>query len=412
MVFAQWVALFSNFVTADQPLSNIVYNFRRHAVDIRWRDGSLNGIRTGEIQPMDSVKQQTFEGHVISVHRQGETFTLARFAMTAAQAVYAVLPEVRDKEAFRHPLYLKYMKELERPQLRATLASAGLAEAAVLDETVSASPPGFSAKFHNFQNFPVEVYWDDGSEHGVLQENISAMSSGEGHTTFEGHTFEFKRRKEGALETVERFTMRLNERNYAALPDDVSREHPQFLTYKKQIDFEREYFESTGRHWLAEYPPVPPVLHIRSSSGLGEVAHSVQLRRESHVAGVPTEMQLISLSPPAGAPRAFLIRDLLTAEECAHVVALAEPLLERSRTGSNYGQESLLRTSSTTFLNRTVSPALETMHKRFADVLGVTDDELRAAAEQLQVVRYERGQEYVPHNDHSRSFLAAQIAPI
>ena len=77
-----------------------------------------------------------------------------------------------------------------------------------------------------------------------------------------------------------------------------------------------------------------------------------------------------------------------------------------------------------------VSPALETMHKRFADVLGatrrrvharigacripragvpkrrsvealrefgcvgqVTDDELRAAAEQLQVVRYERGQE-------------------
>ena len=47
------------------------------------------------------------------------------------------------------------------------------------------------AKFHNFQNFPVEVYWDDGSEHGVLQENISAMSSGEGHTTFEGHTFEF-----------------------------------------------------------------------------------------------------------------------------------------------------------------------------------------------------------------------------
>lgn len=68
---------------------------------------------------MDSVKQQTFEGHVppqllgnsslvslidthvwaryrmsilaqvISVHRQGETFTLARFAMTAAQAVYA-----------------------------------------------------------------------------------------------------------------------------------------------------------------------------------------------------------------------------------------------------------------------------------------------------------------------------------
>ena len=91
---------------------------------------------------------------------------------------------------------------------------------------------------------------------------------------------------------------------------------------------------------------MPPVLHIRSSSGLGEVAHSVQLRRESHVAGpvrvwqcrfesimanlnlslggVPTEMQLISLSPPAGAPRAFLIRDLLTAEECVSLKAFAQ----------------------------------------------------------------------------------------
>jgi len=50
------------------------------------------------------------------------------------------------------------------------------------------------------------------------------------------------------------------------------------------------------------------------------------------------------------------------------------------------------------------------MFSRFADVLGLTDEELQhdSCAEELQVVKYSPGQEYTPHHDFGYSGLPNQ----
>merc|ERR1711920_1171586 len=100
-----------------------------------------------------------------------------------------------------------------------------------------------------------------------------------------------------------------------------------------------------------------------------------------------TELSLIALTEgfPHG-PRSFLIRDLLSLEETQHIVEVAENRLRKSGVGIE-GRESKTRTSKLTFIKHSETPMLEQIHKRFADVLNVTDIELATAAEDLQVVR-------------------------
>ena len=57
----------------------------------------------------------------------------------------------------------------------------------------------------------------------------------------------------------------------------------------------------------------------------------------------------------------------------------------------------------TGWLHRHKSPILDTMSKRFADVLGLREADLNPGgiAEELQVVKYRHGQKYDPHHDFS-----------
>lgn len=136
--------------------------------------------------------------------------------------------------------------------------------------------------------------------------------------------------------------------------------------------------------------------------------HSVTSRHGySGAPNVPVELNLTVVSTSPSGPRVFLIRDLLSDDECDHVKAQGTAVL----TGSSVGHGgtafvSKTRTSQTGFVNRRRTPTLDLIHGRFADVLGLDDSLWNATnpggrAEELQIVRYRPREHYAPHLDFS-----------
>jgi len=105
------------------------------------------------------------------------------------------------------------------------------------------------------------------------------------------------------------------------------------------------------------------------------------------------------------APRVFVIENLLSEEECEHIVHMGEHKLTLGRSVVQGGHESNTRTSTTGWLKRDASPILARLYDRFADVLGIPSQELDhdRRGENLQVVRYGKSQEYMAHHDFSEN---------
>lgn len=96
------------------------------------------------------------------------------------------------------------------------------------------------------------------------------------------------------------------------------------------------------------------------------------------------------------APRIAVFDGLLTAAECAHVIALAQPELRRSQVSrASGGQVSAGRTSSRTWLRHDTDAVVRAAAERIAGRVGLP----LAHAESLQVIHYEPGQEYRSHFD-------------
>lgn len=121
-------------------------------------------------------------------------------------------------------------------------------------------------------------------------------------------------------------------------------------------------------------------------------------------------LNLTVVSKAPEGPRVFLIEDLMSDFECDHVIAEGAKVVSPSQVGSDKGFKSGSRTSENGWLSRTKTEILDTIHSRFADALGLDDDMLRPAmnSEHLQVVRYEKGQQYQPHHDFSDEGIANQ----
>lgn len=97
-------------------------------------------------------------------------------------------------------------------------------------------------------------------------------------------------------------------------------------------------------------------------------------------------------------PRAFLYQNFLTEDECEHLIALGEKKLERSTVVGSKGKEGDVhsaRTSFGTFITRRLTPTLSAVEDRVAEYSGIP----WRHQEQLQLLRYEKGQEYVAHHD-------------
>mmetsp|Transcript_43061 Transcript_43061/g.58802 ORF Transcript_43061/g.58802 Transcript_43061/m.58802 type:complete len:187 (+) Transcript_43061:904-1464(+) len=98
----------------------------------------------------------------------------------------------------------------------------------------------------------------------------------------------------------------------------------------------------------------------------------------------------------------MIIEDLISEYECEHIIELGKKVVSRSSVGqAGGGFKSNTRTSSTGWIKRSTDSITETLHRRFADVLGIDEALIHTSqnAEDLQVVHYGRSQQYQPHVD-------------
>lgn len=97
-------------------------------------------------------------------------------------------------------------------------------------------------------------------------------------------------------------------------------------------------------------------------------------------------------------PRAYVLHEFLSDEECDHIIGLAKPQLEKSSvvdstTGGSVDSE--VRTSSGTFLRYHQDEVVSRIARRIAAVTMLPEEN----AESMQVLRYVDGQKYEPHTD-------------
>jgi prolyl 4-hydroxylase len=98
-------------------------------------------------------------------------------------------------------------------------------------------------------------------------------------------------------------------------------------------------------------------------------------------------------------PRVVVFGGLLSADECAGLIALARPRLARSQTvdhASGGSEVNRARTSEGMFFERAETPFIAGLEERFAALLHWP----ATHGEGLQVLRYGPGAEYRPHHDY------------
>ena len=99
-----------------------------------------------------------------------------------------------------------------------------------------------------------------------------------------------------------------------------------------------------------------------------------------------------------------MIEKFLSYFEADEIIRLALPNITQSVVGqSDVGgiHQSSTRTSSNTWIERSTSPLIETIHRRVADILGLNHTILsrKYNAEDIQVVHYSPNEEYQSHFD-------------
>jgi len=275
----------------------------------------------------------------------------------------------------------------------------------------------FGAKFRNFLRTDLSVFYDDGTPQGAYSGKIPSKGR-MAITTYSGHRFKLRTPAGGDVAT---YTMDHRQTMYIMHPPPDDTEMLDSKVYKGTLEeqqFMLDYEKREGRPWLAFWPRQPPTITIWPAAHVGQ-RHVVSTPNgfmrckaaSNDAAGCwddPSPLSL-TLEVVSTSPRVFVIENLLSEDEVEHIVHLGKNKLDlsRSMTGSH---ESNTRTSSTGWLKRDSTPILSRLYNRFADVLGIPSQELDhdKRGENLQVVRYGKGQEYMPHHDFAEQGVPEQ----
>lgn len=97
-------------------------------------------------------------------------------------------------------------------------------------------------------------------------------------------------------------------------------------------------------------------------------------------------------------PLILVLEDVLSAEECDALIALASDRMQRSRIGGAH-TVSDIRTSSSMFLEESENAWVETIEARLSELMQVP----LSHAEPLQVLHYKPGEQYKLHYDYFTS---------
>ncbi|KAM7516092.1 hypothetical protein LguiA_005675 [Lonicera macranthoides] len=98
-------------------------------------------------------------------------------------------------------------------------------------------------------------------------------------------------------------------------------------------------------------------------------------------------------------PRAVIYHNFLSKDECEYLINLGKPHMKKSTvvdTKTGRSTDSRVRTSSGMFLKRGRDKVVQTIEKRIADFTFIPVEQ----GEGLQILHYEVGQKYEPHNDY------------
>jgi len=293
-------------------------------------------------------------------------------------------------------------------QVVGTLEEANLKYASYLVDVPPVESRPMGVKFRSFYPKYLEMYWADGSEQGVY---TGAVKSG-GFTatnTYEDHVFIFRTK---AKKEIVRFTMKPSQHLYIIAPPEGATAPPGYADAVDESIFMQEFFNRTESPFLGYYPRAKPILHMWRAEHPGDVHHLQTTKGfyncDPHLTNgcVPGSPLNLDIKVVSTKPRVLVIENVMSAFECNHIVGLGKEVVARSTVGdANTAFESNTRTSLNGWLARSKSTILNHMFSRFADVLGVSDEQLHhdRCAEELQVVRYTAGQEYTPHHDFGYS---------
>ncbi|MGL4523165.1 MAG: 2OG-Fe(II) oxygenase [Bacilli bacterium] len=105
-------------------------------------------------------------------------------------------------------------------------------------------------------------------------------------------------------------------------------------------------------------------------------------------------------------PLVVVLDNVLSKEECEHIIELASEQMKRSKVGSSRDTSSI-RNSSSTFLPEHGSANVLTIEKRVAEIMGIP----YSHGEGLQILNYAIGQEYKAHHDYFKAGSKAAANP-
>jgi prolyl 4-hydroxylase len=273
-----------------------------------------------------------------------------------------------------------------------------------------------AAKFRNFKRYRLEKRWDDGSPEGVFSGHIAAngFSSTNTYTT---HTFIFIDTRNGQRREVARFEMRDDRHLMVIEPDKDDVKMLSSEAYRRTMEeqaFMKKYYDEKGTPWLAYYPRSKPRLNLWPADRLGQTHKVISNQGFYHCDPTaeggescydPTPVHL-DIKVVSTGPRVLVMENLMSEWECEHIRLLGEKVIKRSSVGdSSSAFESDTRTSENGWLSRHTDAVLDSIYRRFADALNVRDEDLMhdVSAENLQVVRYNKGQQYQSHYDFGYS---------
>lgn len=333
----------------------------------------------------------------------------------------------------------------------------------------------WAAKFVNMSTQRIRLFWDPGDGGSGSPMSVTGPFDSAGTASFPGHQFyitpaddesvilaRFVMKPPRAVYYYDPISVEGDEEATQANVDALSEE--EFDAYQIHVSsriFGEQYFEFTGREYLALYPRNSPSHKIWRADYFGQ-EHWVTTR-ETHYAKMPPDNKLgpvadegsgrvlkegdprllqeyrspepilnMTLKVISCAPRAFEITNFLSPTEVDHILYLTTGMkLHRSTTAGdttadkdrNRARDT--RTSLNTWVYRERDAMIDTIYRRAADLLRIDEALLRprsrdehphlskrgSLAEALQLVHYEPGQQYTAHHDFGYAKFSQKDQP-
>ena len=300
-------------------------------------------------------------------------------------------------------------------------------------KAVSLSFTGFAAKFINLSDKPKLLFWAGQGGHKSAIRLIAELAPMEstGTATTPGQSF-FVTPVYDSSHQLQRWTLTADDALVVYQEDPFKPESlsasllNKYQMQQLNLAYAKDYLTATGRPWLSYFPRPPPLHTMWPTDFIGQVhGISSQARHYTTETTQASQELHLKLTVSSVAPRVLEIDNFLSDYECRHLIQMAKQKgLYPSTVMGSSSVDKKTRSSETTWLSRKSAKIVDTLYRRAADVLQMDESLLRhasphhdkfathhAISEDLQLVHYQKGQEYTPHHDFIYPSIANRHQP-